>query len=357
VTLISSNVGQGGVDNWYGVIAGIGVILTVIFNPEGLVGPTHLFLEQRRTRGALARPDGTLAGTGASAGSAPSAPLVRRAPETHVSVAASDGAETGIPAGGGAAAESRPAQRRASPEAVPLLQVRDLTVRYGGVVAVDSVSLSVEEGQIVGLIGPNGAGKTTAIDALCGFHGYEGGVLLAGADVGGSAPHRRASLGMARTFQLAGVSDDLTVAENVQVGQHRATARDPETLTRIMGELGLVGMRDLLVANLSQGQRQLVSIARALAGEPRLLLLDEPAAGLDSTESLWLADRLRDVRASGVTILLVDHDMSLVLNLCDTIAVLDFGALIASGPPEDIRTDERVSTAYLGATHQRLVAS
>jgi ABC-type branched-subunit amino acid transport system ATPase component len=134
-------------------------------------------------------------------------------------------------------------------------------------------------------------------------------------------------------------------------------ARDPEALTSVLGELGLVEMRNLLVANLSQGQRQLVSIARALAGNPRLLLLDEPAAGLDSTESLWLADRLRDVRATGVTILLVDHDMSLVLNLCDTIDVLDFGSLVASGPPEDIRTDERVSTAYLGATHQRLVAS
>jgi ABC-type branched-subunit amino acid transport system ATPase component len=257
----------------------------------------------------------------------------------------------------GVGADRVSAERRDAQKPVPLLDVLDLTVRYGGVVAVDSVSFSVEEGQIVGLIGPNGAGKTTAIDALCGFHGYEGAVLLAGEDVDGSAPHRRAALGMARTFQLAGVSDDLTVAENVQVGQHRATARDPEALAQIMSELGLLGMRDLLVANLSQGQRQLVSIARALAGEPRLLLLDEPAAGLDSTESLWLADRLRDVRATGVTILLVDHDMSLVLNLCDTIAVLDFGSLIASGPAQDIRTDERVSTAYLGATHQRLVAT
>ncbi|HEY6429794.1 MAG TPA: branched-chain amino acid ABC transporter permease/ATP-binding protein [Acidimicrobiales bacterium] len=343
VTLISSNVGQGGVDNWYGVIAGIGVILTVIFNPEGIVGPTHLFLEQRRTRGELARRYGTLL---PSLSSQPSQPL-QRAPEPHVAMTAPDGV----------APEATPIEPRESSDAVPLLQVRDLTVRYGGVVAVDSVSFSVAEGQIVGLIGPNGAGKTTAIDALCGFHGYEGAVLLAGEDVSGSPPHQRASLGMARTFQLAGVSDDLTVAENVQVGQHRVMARDPEALTKVLGELGLVEMRNLLVANLSQGQRQLVSIARALAGNPRLLLLDEPAAGLDSTESLWLADRLRDVRATGVTILLVDHDMSLVLNLCDTIDVLDFGSLVASGPPEDIRTDERVSTAYLGATHQRLVAS
>ena len=198
---------------------------------------------------------------------------------------------------------------------------------------MDDVTFSVEEGQIVGLIGPNGAGKTTTIDALCGFHDYEGAVVLSGQDVAGYSPHRRAALGLARTFQLAGVSDDLTVEENVQVGQHRATTHDPVALTRILDELGLVEMRDLQVSMLSQGQRQLVSVARAVAGEPRLLLLDEPAAGLDSTESLWLADRLRDVRDTGVTILLVDHDMSLVLNLCDAIDVLDFGALIATGTP------------------------
>jgi ABC-type branched-subunit amino acid transport system ATPase component len=153
------------------------------------------------------------------------------------------------------------------------------------------------------------------------------------------------------------VSDDLTVAENVQVGQHHSTGNDAEVLDRILGDLGLADMRELLVSVLSQGQRQLVSVARALAGEPKLLLLDEPAAGLDSTESLWLAERLRAVRDTGVTILLVDHDMSLVLNLCDTIDVLDFGALIAHGTPEEIRHNDVVSTAYLGATHQRLAVS
>jgi ABC-type branched-subunit amino acid transport system ATPase component/ABC-type branched-subunit amino acid transport system permease subunit len=340
VTAISSNVGQGGVDNWYGVIAGVGVILTVIFNPEGIVGPTHLFLEQRRTRGVLARPSGALE------------PSLGHAPQARVSSAAP---ARGEPVWAAAApGQPRPVERHRL--AAPILEVRDLTVRYGGVVAVRSVSFTVEEGQIVGLIGPNGAGKTTAIDALCGFVGYEGTVLLAGEDLGRSAPHQRTALGMARTFQLAGVSDDLTVAENVQVGQHRTAAHDPHVLSSILGELGLTEMRDLLVSTLSQGQRQLVSIARALAGEPRLLLLDEPAAGLDSTESLWLADRLREVRDSGVTLLLVDHDMSLVLSVCDTIDVLDFGSLIASGSPDEIRTDERVSTAYLGATHQRLAA-
>jgi ABC-type branched-subunit amino acid transport system ATPase component len=181
-------------------------------------------------------------------------------------------------------------------------------------------------------------------------------VVLDGVGIDDLAPYRRAGLGLARTFQLAGVADDLTVEENVQVGQQRAD-HDPAALSLILDELGLSDLRHLQVSLLSQGRRQLVSVARALAGEPRLLLLDEPAAGLDSTESQWLADQLRRVRDGGVTILLVDHDMSLVLNLCDEIAVLDFGALIASGTPEAIRSNEKVSTAYLGATNRRLVAS
>ena len=359
VAVISSGVGTGGVDNWYGIVAGIGVILTVIFNPDGIVGPTHVFLEQRRMRGVMARPRGALV---------PSVETVSETPETRETPEAPEGvpsaglapvsAEAGQLIGSGAGVGSNGHTRAAedAPNA-PLLEVSNLTVRYGGVVAVDNVSFSVQQGQIVGLIGPNGAGKTTTIDALCGFHDYEGSVRFGGQDVAGSAPYRRAALGLSRTFQLAGVSDDLTVEENVQVGQHGAAGRDPETLTRILGELGLIDMRDLQVSMLSQGQRQLVSVARALAGEPRLLLLDEPAAGLDSTESLWLAERLRGVRDTGVTILLVDHDMSLVLNLCDTIDVLDFGALIATGTPDEIRRNELVSTAYLGVTHQRVVAT
>ncbi len=345
VAVISSGVGSGGVDNWYGIVAGIGVILTVIFNPDGIVGPTHLFLEQRRARGVMARPGGALV------------PSLQAPDEGEVPAAGAPMLATVSAAGGelvGIGSNGHP-QVRANGTSGPLLDVKKLTVRYGGVIAVDGVSFSVEQGQIVGLIGPNGAGKTTTIDALCGFHGYEGTVLLAGRDVGGCSPHRRAALGLARTFQLAGVADDLTVEENVGVGQHMAAAHDPTALTRILDELGLVEMRDLQVSMLSQGQRQLVSVARALAGEPRLLLLDEPAAGLDSTESLWLAERLRGVRDTGVTILLVDHDMSLVLNLCDAIDVLDFGALIATGTPEEIRTNELVSTAYLGTTHQHVV--
>ena len=350
VAVISSGVGSGGVDNWYGIVAGIGVILTVIFNPDGVVGPTHLFLEQRRMRGVMARPEGALV---------PSVQMAEATPDAMptsglATVSAEAGELVGSAAGVGSNGHSKAA---GNTETGPLLEVDNLTVRYGGVVAVDNVSFNVQQSQIVGLIGPNGAGKTTTIDALCGFHDYEGSVVFSGRDVGGSAPYRRAALGLCRTFQLAGVSDDLTVEENVQVGQQGSAGRDPETITRILGELGLSDMRDLQVSMLSQGQRQLVSVARALAGEPRLLLLDEPAAGLDSTESLWLAERLRGVRDRGVTILLVDHDMSLVLNLCDTINVLDFGALIATGTPDEIRANELVSTAYLGVTHQQVVTT
>jgi ABC-type branched-subunit amino acid transport system ATPase component len=231
--------------------------------------------------------------------------------------------------------------------------VRGLTVRYGGVVAVDDVSFSVAPGRIVGLIGPNGAGKTTIMDALSGFAACQGRVDLAGRPLDGLVPHRRAALGLGRTFQGVGLYEDLTVEENVVVGQHLATRRGPESVGAVLRSLGLSRLGASRVGEISQGQRQLVSVARALAGEPRLLLLDEPAAGLDSTESLWLADRLRDVRDTGVTILLIDHDMSLVLGLCDEIHVLDFGELIASGDPGEIRDNRRVAQAYLGATHAK----
>ena len=184
VALISSGVGSGGVDNWYGIVAGIGVILTVIFNPDGIVGPTHLFLEQRRVRGVMARPGGALV------------PSLRAASEMHVAEPTTPGppppaptlapvaAEPGELVGSGVGVGTNGhTQVSGSDGAGPLLDVKNLTVRYGGVVAVDNVSFSVEEGQIVGLIGPNGAGKTTTIDALCGFHDYEGSVALAGQDV------------------------------------------------------------------------------------------------------------------------------------------------------------------------------
>jgi ABC-type branched-subunit amino acid transport system ATPase component/ABC-type branched-subunit amino acid transport system permease subunit len=312
------------IGNWYAVIVGASVILTVIFNPEGIVAPVHLKLDERRQRAATGRPD-SLAPQAAG-------PLTGKAVAT------------------GTEPEATVARNDAGP---PLLDVRGLTVRYGGVVAVNDLSFTVPEGRITGLIGPNGAGKTTTMDAICGFADCQGTVTLSGRSLHGLTPHRRASLGLGRTFQGVALYEDMTVEENVVVGQHVARDRGARRVSTVLDALGVGGLSGRRVGDLSQGQRQLVSVARALAGQPRLLLLDEPAAGLDSAESLWLAERLRQVRDSGVTILLIDHDMSLVLGLCDEIHVLDFGALIASGAAEEIRGNKRVATAYLGATHAK----
>jgi ABC-type branched-subunit amino acid transport system ATPase component/ABC-type branched-subunit amino acid transport system permease subunit len=310
------------VSNWYAVIVGASVIVTVIFNPEGLVGPFHARLDARRQK-AAAGPVGAGAGPADLAGAR---------------LARGNGATSPHVSSGSAAA---------------LLRVHGLTVRYGGVVAVDDLSFTVPEGGITGLIGPNGAGKTTTMDAICGFTDCHGTIELSGRTLHGLLPHRRASLGLGRTFQGGRLYEDLTAEENVVVGQYVAGDRGPGRVTAILSALGVAALSGRRVSELSQGQRQLVAVARALAGQPRLLLLDEPAAGLDSSESVWLAERLRGVRDTGVTILLIDHDMSLVLGLCDEIHVLDFGALIASGPPDVIRGDQRVAAAYLGSTHAK----
>jgi ABC-type branched-subunit amino acid transport system ATPase component len=302
--------------NWYGVLLGIGVVQTVIFNPEGAIGPMYASAHRVRRR------------------IWPASPIPDPTP-----------ARTAVPA---PVPRPSPVVRPSSPATT--LEVQGLSVHYGGVVAVDDVSFRVAEGDIVGLIGPNGAGKTTLIDALSGFTRYRGHATLEGRSLDGLPPHRRAARGLGRTFQSIDLYEDLSVEENIMVGQHLARGRGPAQLMDVLASLGLSALRERNVGELSQGQRQLVSIARALAGEPKVLLLDEPAAGLDSSESEWLAERLRVVRDSGVTILLIDHDMSLVLGLCDQLHVLNFGSIIASGTPDDIRVDPAVVDAYLGAT-------
>jgi ABC-type branched-subunit amino acid transport system ATPase component len=229
------------------------------------------------------------------------------------------------------------------------LSVRNASVHYGGVAAVSDVTLEVPPGAIIGLIGPNGAGKTSLIDAISGFVAMTGDVIFAGDSVMRLKPHQRVQHGLGRTFQGIELYDDLSVEENVAVGD-RTRRRGGQELSGLFAMLGLSALRTRPVAELSQGQRQLVSIARALAGGPSLLLLDEPAAGLDSRESAWLAARLRDICVSGVSMLLVDHDMNLMLGLCDVLYVLDFGSVIASGTPEQVRANEKVIGAYLGTT-------
>ncbi|MGH9135575.1 MAG: ABC transporter permease subunit [Acidimicrobiales bacterium] len=312
--------------SWYGLVSGLGLILTVIKNPEGIAG-------------ALSDAGRRLAG--------------RLLPHRTASVPASGAPGLVSSVGPVAEAGTSPVDWSAAPA---ILRASGLTVQYDGVKALTDVDVDLSEGAIVGLIGPNGAGKTTFMDALSGLATAGGTVTFAGESLDGLAPHRRARRGIARTFQGLDLYDELTVHENVLIGlslwsASRSSVTAGEHVAGVLDRVGLAAMRDRNVKELSRGQRQLVSIARALAGCPTLLLLDEPAAGLDSRESVWLADQLRIVRDSGVTILLVDHDMSLVLELCDVIYVLDFGVLIAAGSPAEVRADPNVARAYLGESH------
>ena len=244
----------------------------------------------------------------------------------------------------------------------PILAVEGLTVTFGGVTAVDRVDFALTRGNLTGLIGPNGAGKTTTIDAISGFVPSRGRIQFEGSDISDLAAHRRAASGLCRTWQSLELFDDLSVRENLTVAAHGSgglellrdavhPARHPE-LGEVEGALELLGLTEIahrLPTELSLGQRKLVALARGVAARPRLLLLDEPAAGLDSTESAALGARLRDLIETGITILLVDHDMGLVLEVCDHLLVLDFGQLIAAGDPTKVRRDPRVIEASLGA--------
>ncbi|HUO74017.1 MAG TPA: ABC transporter ATP-binding protein [Solirubrobacteraceae bacterium] len=245
-----------------------------------------------------------------------------------------------------------------------LLDVEGLTVTYGGVTAVDDVSLRIDEGKVFGLIGPNGAGKTSMIDALTGYtRPASGRVVFDGRDITRLRPYRRARLRLARTFQSVELFDDLTVDENLLVASEHVNVgtalRDvflpdrPPDRRGVDWAISVCGLHDVIdryPAEISHGQRKLVGVGRALALEPRLVLLDEPAAGLDTDESLELGRRLRAMPTEhGVTVFLIDHDMGLVLSVCDHLMVLDFGKRIASGTPAEIREDRTVIDAYLGS--------
>ncbi len=246
--------------------------------------------------------------------------------------------------------------------AMSLLRTDDLSVSFGGVHALSHVDLEVVEGGVTGLIGPNGAGKTTFIDAVTGMVTSSGHVFLDGVNITALPPADRARRGLVRTFQTLELFEDLTVEDNLAAGAmhtpwwqflkdalwpwgSRHTPHEVEDAPEL---LGLTAERDRFPADLSHGRRRLVGVARALAAVPLVLLLDEPAAGLDSAESRALGERLRAIADTGVTVFLIDHDMSLVLDVCDTIHVLDFGEIIASGTPEEIRNNPAVVAAYLG---------
>ena len=227
-----------------------------------------------------------------------------------------------------------------------VLSARGVSVNFGGVRALVEVDLDVGEGQLVGLIGPNGAGKTTFIDAISGIVRSRGRVELDGRDLTSLPPHARARLGLTRTWQSIELFDDLTVLENLTV---LAPRRASTTAEDLLGHFGLARLSGAMPSEISQVQRKVVGLARALVTEPRVLCLDEPAAGLDVTESEELGRRLREIVDAGTAMLLVDHDMGLVLGISDHVVALEFGKVIAAGTSEDVRRDPKVIAAYLGS--------
>jgi len=238
-----------------------------------------------------------------------------------------------------------------------LLEVRGATVRFGGHVAVRDVDLDVEAGEITGLIGPNGAGKTTLFNVITGLQDtVSGQVLLDGEDITTSKAHARARKGIARTFQRLEVFGSLSARDNILTAAEirRSWSRDRSfdpvaEVERLLDRVGIRGVADERVDAMPTGLARLVELGRALATQPRVLLLDEPASGLDETESDAFADLLLELAGEGMAILLVEHDVQLVMQVCTKLHVLDFGAILAVGTPEDVQQDQAVLDAYLGA--------
>ena len=310
----------GGFVTWLPIIGGVGALLAVRFNPNGIAHQ-----QERDFRRLAAR-------------------LFKR-PGRRAS------ADLDIPA-------------EIAPVRVPAkrLRINDLTIRYGGVVAVDGVSLEVGPGEVVALIGPNGAGKTSLMDAVSGFARYQGQVALDDQPIDQWPSHRRAAAGLVRSFQGLELFAEMTILENLQVPRDRIdgwgaltelvrparTSLPPVTIAAI-NEFGLEPVLHKLPDEISYGQRRLVAIARAVAAEPSVLLLDEPVAGLSEHESIEFAQlvrRLADVW--GMAVLVIEHDLNFVMSICDRITVIDFGRHVCHGTPEQVRTNPAAVAVYLG---------
>jgi branched-chain amino acid transport system ATP-binding protein len=254
-----------------------------------------------------------------------------------------------------------------SPAATGVLHVSGLTVRFGGLTALDEVSLRADPRQVTGIIGPNGAGKTTLLNSVCGFVRPSSGTVTFGPhDLAGVRPHRLAGLGISRTLQGVGLFRGLSAVENVMVGATRSARagfwsglfglpwsdRDERRLreqaTAALGRVGAADLADSMPETLAYGLRKRVALARALVGNPQLLLLDEPASGLSEKELPELGALIKEFAAEA-TVVVIEHRMDLMMSVCDTIFVLDFGRLIATGTPEQVQADPAVTAAYLGA--------
>jgi branched-chain amino acid transport system permease protein len=290
----------------------------------------------------------------------------------HRAVAALSLAEqTAVPSRGGIAGKLDAIHRRAIEQGKPLLEIKGLAKAFGGIQAVKSLDLTVMPGSIVAVIGPNGSGKTTFFNLVTGLSKPDAGrVTLAGEDITGLGPHVIVARGIARTFQNLRLFANMTVTENVLVGTHSRThtgaigavlrlpgvkREEAAARARAAGILGIFGNRLLprvahLARTLSYANRRRLEIARALVSEPILLLLDEPTAGMNPTETLELTDQIRDLRERGVTILLIEHKLNVVNEIADKVIVLDHGEKIAEGRPEDVHRNEEVLRAYLGRT-------
>lgn len=251
----------------------------------------------------------------------------------------------------------------------PLLSIEQVNKHFGGVAVLSNVSLSIDQGQIYGLIGPNGAGKTTFFNVMTGLYTADtGSFSLDGQHYQPTSVHKVVQAGIARTFQNIRLFNAMSALENVMVGRHirtrnglwaaltrhrRARKEEAQTHQRALDLLDYVGIgrfADYRADSLSYGHQRRLEIARALATEPRLLALDEPAAGMNATEKLQLRSLLEKIRDDGTTILLIEHDVKLVMGVCDRISVLDYGQVIAQGAPEEVRRHPAVIQAYLGAS-------